>query len=60
MIMAKCSFENPRVNENPYINDDIDLNDLLRTFDDDPYNEVKAFTCSPYIDIEDLTPLLSI
>ena len=57
--MAKCNFENPRANENPNINDDIDLNDLLRTFDDDPNNEVKAFTCSPYIDIEGLTPLLS-
>ena len=58
--MAKCNFENPRVNENPHINDDFDLIDLLRTFDDDLYNEVKAFTCSPYIDIEDLTPLSSI
>ena len=57
--MAKCNFENPRANENPNIKDDIDLNDLLRTFDDDPNNEVKAFICSPYIDIEGLTPLLS-
>ena len=59
MIMAKCNFENPRANENPYINDDIDLNDLLRAFDDDPNSEVKTFTFSPYIDIEGLTPLLS-
>ena len=57
--MAKCNFENPRANENHNINDGIDLNDLLRTFDDDPNNEVKAFTCSPCIDIEGLTPLLS-
>ena len=48
MIMDKSDPENPR-----------DLNDLLRTFSDDPNNEVKTFTCSPYIDIEGLTLLLS-
>ena len=37
----------------------IDSNDLLWTFDDEPSNKVKAFTCSPYIDIEGLTLLLS-
>ena len=52
MITAKCNFDNPRVIKKPYINHDIDLNDLLRTLDDDPNNEVKAITCSPYIDIE--------
>ena len=33
----------------------IELNDLLWTFYDDPNNKVKAFTCLPYIDIEGLT-----
>ena len=59
MIMDKSDPENPRANEKRYINQDVDLNDLLRTFSDDPNNEVKTFTCSPYIDIEGLTPLLS-
>ena len=59
MIMDKSDPENPRANEKRYINQDVDLNDLLRTFSDDPNNEVKTFTCSPYIDIEGLTPLSS-
>ena len=57
--MDKSDPENPRANEKLYINQDVDLNDLLRTFSDDPNNEVKTFKCSPYIDIEGLTPLLS-
>ena len=56
MIMDKSDPENPRANEKRYINQDVDLNDLLRTISDDPNNEVKTFTCSPYIDIEGLAP----
>ena len=52
MIMDKSDPENPRANEKCYINQDVDLNDLLRSFSDDPNNEVKTFTCSPYIDIK--------
>ena len=57
--MHKSDPENPWANEKCYINQDVDLNDLLRTFSDDPNNEVKTFTCSPYIDIKGLTPLSS-
>ena len=38
---------------------DVDLNDLLRTFSDDTNNEVKSFTCSPYIETDSLVPILS-
>ena len=41
MIMHKSDPENPRANEKFYINQDVDLNDLLRTFNDDPNDEVK-------------------
>ena len=57
--MDNSNCDNPRANENIHSSDDIDLKDLLRTFHDDPNNEVKSFTCSPYIEIDSLTPVLS-
>ena len=35
------------------------LNGLLWTFSDDLNNEVKSFTCSPYIETDSLVPILS-
>ena len=58
-VMDNSNCDNPRATENIHSSDDIDLNDLLRTFHDDPNNEVKSFTCSPYIEIDSLTPVLS-
>ena len=56
--MDNSNCDNPRASENIH-SSDIDLNDLLRTFHDDPKNEVKPFTWSPYIEIDSLTPVLS-
>ena len=52
--MDNSNCDNPRATENINPSDDIDLNDLLCTFHDDPNNEVKSFTCSRYIEIESL------
>ena len=59
IIMDKFDPENPKASKKHYINQDVDLNDLLHTFSDDPNNEVKTLTCSPYTDIKGLTHLLS-
>ena len=38
---------------------DKDLNEILRSFDDDPNNESKTYTDSPYITLDSLVTLLS-
>ena len=38
---------------------DKDLNEILRSFDDDPNNELKIYTDSPYITLDSLVTLLS-
>ena len=47
--MDNTNNNNLRANGTDHLSNDIDLNDLLRTFSDDPNNEGKSFTCSPYI-----------
>ena len=38
---------------------DKDLNEILRSFDDDPNNELRTYTDSPYITLDSLVTLLS-
>ena len=57
--MDSSNCDNPRATINSHSSDYVDLNDLLRTFHDDPNNEVKTFSCSPYFEIESLRPILS-
>ena len=57
--MDSSNCDNPRATINSHSSDYVDLNDLLGTFHDDPNNEVNTFSCSPYIEIESLTPVLS-
>ena len=57
--MDNSDSNNLRVIENNCLSGNVDLNDLLRTFHDDPNNEVRSFMCSPYIEIESLMPVLS-
>ena len=58
-VMDNSDSNNLRVIENNCLSGNVDLNDLLRTFHDDPNNEVRSFMCSPYIEIESLMPVLS-
>ena len=57
--MDSSNCDNPRATINSHSSDYVDLNDILCTFHDDPNNEVKTCSCSPYIEIESLTPVLS-
>ena len=57
--MDNTNNNNLRANGTDRLSDDIDLNALLRTFSDDSNNEVKSFTCSPYIETDSLIPILS-
>ena len=59
MIIDNTNNNNLRANRTDRVSNDIDLNDLLRTFSDDPNNEVKSFTCSPYIETDSLIQILS-
>ena len=47
------------MNGKDHLCNNIDLNDILQTFSDDPSNEAKSFTCSPYIETDSLIPILS-
>ena len=58
MIMDNKNNNNFTENGTDRLSNDIDLNDLLRTFNDDP-NEVESFSCSPYIETDSLIPILS-
>ena len=57
--MDNTNNNNLKANGTDRLSDDIDLNDLLRTFSDAPNNEVKSFMCSPYIETDSLIPILS-
>ena len=59
IIIDNTNDNNLRANGRDHLCNDVDLNDLLRTFSDDPNNEVKSFTCSPYIETDSLVPILS-
>ena len=59
IVIDNTNENNLRANGRNNLCNDVDLNDLLRTFSDDPNNEVKSFTCSPYIETDSLVPILS-
>ena len=59
IIIDNSNDGNLIANGRDHLCNDVDLNYLPRSFGDDPNNEVKSFTCSPYIETDSLVPILS-
>ena len=57
--MDNSDCYNLKANEDSQLSGDVDFNDLLRALHKDPNNEAKSLTCTPYTEIESLTPVLS-